>query len=137
VLRLKNLSTSCAVVTKSGNINFLEHSGPHQACNGTDFLYYFQYNSTIAAHSTSCTCCPLTEGQVVEDWEISIIFRKSGTVVKESIVNFVAGFFNGMCIFRALRWLILFYIYIYMYIYVFVCVCVCVYENITKFNFCL
>jgi len=26
---------SCAVVTKSGNLNFLEPSGPLQACNGT------------------------------------------------------------------------------------------------------
>ena len=29
------LPTSCAVVTKSGNLNFLEPSGPLQACNGT------------------------------------------------------------------------------------------------------
>ena len=26
----------CAVVMKSGNLNFLEPSGPLQACNGTD-----------------------------------------------------------------------------------------------------
>ena len=30
-----NLIPSCAVVTKSGNLNFLEHFGPVQACNGT------------------------------------------------------------------------------------------------------
>jgi len=30
-----NLPPSCAVVTKSGNLNFLELSGPVQACNGT------------------------------------------------------------------------------------------------------
>ena len=30
-----NLPPSCAVVTKSGNLNFLEPSGPLQACNGT------------------------------------------------------------------------------------------------------
>ena len=30
-----NLPPSC-VVTKSGNLNFLEPSGPVQACNGTD-----------------------------------------------------------------------------------------------------
>ena len=29
------LPPSCAVVTKSGNLNFLEPSGPVQACNGT------------------------------------------------------------------------------------------------------
>ena len=32
---LTTLPTSCAVVMKSGNLNFLESSGPLQACNGT------------------------------------------------------------------------------------------------------
>ena len=31
-----NLPPSCAVVMKSGNLNFLKPSGPLQACNGTD-----------------------------------------------------------------------------------------------------
>ena len=37
-----NLPASCAVVTKSRNLNFLEPSGPVQACNGTalPFLLY-------------------------------------------------------------------------------------------------
>ena len=35
-VRLTTLPPSCAVVTKSGNINFLEPSGPLQACNGND-----------------------------------------------------------------------------------------------------
>jgi len=30
-----NVPQSCAVVTKSGKLNFLEHSGPLRACNGT------------------------------------------------------------------------------------------------------
>ena len=30
-----NLPPSCAVVMKSGNLNFLEPSGPLRACNGT------------------------------------------------------------------------------------------------------
>ena len=30
-----NLPSSCAIVTKSGNLNFLEPSGHLQACNGT------------------------------------------------------------------------------------------------------
>ena len=34
-VRLTTLLPSCAVVTKSGNLNFLEPSGPLQACNGT------------------------------------------------------------------------------------------------------
>jgi len=35
VHKADNLPTSCAFVTKSGNLNFLEPSGPLQACNGT------------------------------------------------------------------------------------------------------
>ena len=34
------LPPSCAVVMKSGNFNFLEPSGPLQACNGTAALVY-------------------------------------------------------------------------------------------------
>ena len=33
-MRLTTLPPSCAVVTKSGNLNLLEPSGPVQACNG-------------------------------------------------------------------------------------------------------
>jgi len=35
VRKADNLPTSCAVVTKSGSLNFLEPSGPLQAGNGT------------------------------------------------------------------------------------------------------
>ena len=35
-----NLQPSCAVVTKSGSLNFLEPSGPVQACNGTALLFF-------------------------------------------------------------------------------------------------
>jgi len=34
-----NLPPSCAVVMKSGKLNFLEPSGPLQACNGTDLPF--------------------------------------------------------------------------------------------------
>ena len=38
---MTTLPPSCAVVMKSGNLNFLEPSGPLQACNGTalPFIY--------------------------------------------------------------------------------------------------
>jgi len=35
VRKADNLPLSCAVFTKSGSLNFLEPSGPVQACNGT------------------------------------------------------------------------------------------------------
>jgi hypothetical protein len=36
-VRLTTLPPSCAVVMKFGDLNFLEPSGPLQACNGTAF----------------------------------------------------------------------------------------------------
>ena len=48
-----NLPPSCAVVTKSGTLNFLEPSGPVQACNGTAL--------PLCAHSNGiCHTCLLT-----------------------------------------------------------------------------
>jgi len=43
-VRLTTLVPSCAVVTKTGNLNFLKLSGQLQACNGTDlsFLRYVE-----------------------------------------------------------------------------------------------
>ena len=40
VLYICTLPPSCAVVMKSGSLNFLEPSGPIQACNGTAFTLY-------------------------------------------------------------------------------------------------
>jgi len=36
VHKADNLPPSCAVVTKSGNLHFVEPSGPFRACKGTD-----------------------------------------------------------------------------------------------------
>jgi len=38
-VRLTTLPLSCAVLMKSGNLNFLDPSGPLQACNGTALPY--------------------------------------------------------------------------------------------------
>ena len=38
VRKADKLKSPCAVVMKSGNLNFLEPSGPLQACNGTDLF---------------------------------------------------------------------------------------------------
>jgi len=45
VRKADNLPPSCAVFTKSGNLNFLEPSGPVQACNGTDLPFLPSENS--------------------------------------------------------------------------------------------
>ena len=41
-LRLINLPPSRAVVMKSGDLNFLDFSGPVQACNGTDLHFFLK-----------------------------------------------------------------------------------------------
>jgi len=48
---LTNLPPSCAVVVKSGNLNFLEPSGPLQACNGTALPLTLTY--TVLLNLTS------------------------------------------------------------------------------------
>jgi len=42
VRKADNLPPSCTVVMKSGSFNFLETSGPVQACNGTDLPFYMK-----------------------------------------------------------------------------------------------
>jgi len=42
-VRLTTLPPSCAVVMKSGSLNFLESSGPLQACNRTALSFYLFY----------------------------------------------------------------------------------------------
>ena len=48
-VRLTTLPPSCAVVTKSGSLNFLEPSGPVQACNGTALHFTKYYTPTCSA----------------------------------------------------------------------------------------
>jgi len=52
-LRLTTLPPSCAVVMKSGNLNFLEPSGPLRACNGTAF-YNVRYISVKNSQHPFC-----------------------------------------------------------------------------------
>jgi len=58
-----NLPPYCAVVTKSGNLNFLEPSGPVQACNGTalplQLMYYFFPCSGKTIHNSASSMAPL------------------------------------------------------------------------------
>ena len=44
-----NLPPSCAVVTKSGNLNFLETSGPVQACNGTALPFTYEASNDLCS----------------------------------------------------------------------------------------
>ena len=57
-VRLTTLPHSCAVVMKSGNLNFLEPSGPLQACNGTDLPDWFRrkVESVFMWHASAYNC---------------------------------------------------------------------------------
>ena len=47
-VRLTTLPPTCAIVMKSGNLNFLEPSGPVQASNGTSLYLPFTLSLTSA-----------------------------------------------------------------------------------------
>ena len=51
-LRLTTIPPSCAVVMKSGNLYFVEPTGPVQACNGTALPFtsqvYFRLSSSVS-----------------------------------------------------------------------------------------
>jgi len=49
VRKADNLPPSCAVVTKSGSLNFLEPSGLVQVCNGTALTFSFTF-----LHQNNC-----------------------------------------------------------------------------------
>jgi len=44
-----NLPPSCAFLTKSGNLNFLEPSGPVRACNGTALPFVLDVWGNVVA----------------------------------------------------------------------------------------
>jgi hypothetical protein len=50
-LRLKSLPPLCAVVMKSGNLNFLEPSGPLQACDGTALRFIWSMCSHLLLYN--------------------------------------------------------------------------------------
>ena len=58
VRKADNLPPSCAVVTKSGNLNFLETSGPLQACNGIalPLPFYQEQAYPSGLYSVSALC---------------------------------------------------------------------------------
>jgi hypothetical protein len=54
-VRLTTLPPSCSVVMKSGNLNFLELSGPLQACNGTALPLPFMNVGYVYTHTHTHT----------------------------------------------------------------------------------
>jgi hypothetical protein len=64
-VRVTNLPPSCAIVMKSGNLNFLEPSGPLQACNGT---------AKKCVHIL-CTCMNLCMYGWMDRWMVNLKFE--------------------------------------------------------------
>ena len=66
-VRLTNLPPSCAVVMTSGNLKFLEPSGPLQACNGTALPFTFFLISCILLENVEKYCRVWGEGGTEEN----------------------------------------------------------------------
>ena len=64
-----NLPSSCAIVTKSGKLNFLEHSGPVQACNGTALPLHFNHAEIVRQNTNVFLChkqAPEDTGSIID-----------------------------------------------------------------------
>ena len=56
---------------KSGNLNFLEHYGQFQACNGTAALHRFTLKmETLRLSETSINACQSTGFNVIENFDL-------------------------------------------------------------------
>ena len=73
--KAENLPPSCAVVTKSGSLNFLELSGPLQACNGTDltFITFKQFFLNMGLKKNISKIKRMAVGIAVDQKEVLII----------------------------------------------------------------
>jgi hypothetical protein len=76
-VRLTTLPPSCAIIMKSGNLNFLEPSGSLQACNGTALLYFvlccrMSRVACMTAISVTFCCMGLEESEM----RLGILLRK-------------------------------------------------------------
>ena len=69
-LRLTTLPPSCTVVTKSGNLIFLEPSGPVQACNGTALPLHVSSNSVLIIRTSNCINTASGIVFSASDWEV-------------------------------------------------------------------
>jgi len=82
-----NLPPSCAVVTKSGNLNFLEPSGPLRTCNGTALPFIILYR-----HLQLCTWNkPCFNGKTYCNYSVVTIY---GTLTLLNVLYFCISIFT-------------------------------------------
>jgi len=79
VRKADNPPPSCAVVMKSGNLNFLEPSEPLRVCNGTAFTFYTQ-------NQLQCHSAPNNTPLSASD-KVGAIFPSLLDVTRCNIVN--------------------------------------------------
>jgi hypothetical protein len=84
VRKADNLTTIlCAVVKKSGNLNFLEHSGPLQACNGTSLPSTFTRDQILVVLSRSPDCIASSASRI-PDCIVSSASRSPDCIVSSA-----------------------------------------------------
>jgi len=114
-VRLTNLPTSCAVVMKSESPNFLEPSGPVQACNGTALPFFinsvhmpfvvknFKWDKVFSKyfrffcheHSTNASyflhlhiyTTTTTNGRRLGTFQMVTLYRESGSIGYRTVFN--------------------------------------------------
>ena len=133
MLKTDNLPPPCAIVTKSGNLNFLEPSGPVQACNGTALplplpllipllaeLYLYQngyvpyttgsqYRENDVVGDTdwplTILMCVILVVFLITEKELHVEYAQSNTTIITSIINIIG--INNNYMFRPYMWAII------------------------------
>ena len=91
-VKLTTLPPSCAVVMKSGNLNFLEPSGPLQACNGTALTFYWNLEARRDGLWGSAS-----------DWYGYRVQLRSNDIKRKTRSFYSINFWNFTCQFDDLR----------------------------------
>jgi hypothetical protein len=92
-VRLTTLPPSCAVVMKSGNLNFLEPSGPLQVCNGTNLPFFY----TVICVMSTVTLVNLSSAQAnIKNTRLQTyrVIQKEKLVTVSIFVSLILIFFN-------------------------------------------
>jgi len=110
-VRLTTLPPSCTVVTKSGNLNFLEPSGPVQAWNGTDFtsssaIQVKNWQSTISITEKLDVISQLKKSERIIDIRCNTIFtRISLRTFRDNVDGSTEGAKSGTKALVCVAWL--------------------------------
>jgi len=105
VLKADNLPPSCAVVTKSGSLNFLELPRPLQACNGTAFYTEMHGQQNIKTSFLVCKTPSLAavlndrlnQAHVYSEYFNTYLRVEIVDVDKNNLIRTVASIPNLIC----------------------------------------